>query len=154
MDFQTYTKERNKKFEEQFCDSECVIDAHHCYIEQPVEELKVFLSDERSSLVEFLLDEMPKKGGKLKGEDKEREIHHRGYDEALDEVTALLESYLLWANSTADEQAVPCSHKNIAVKNYSWDDEGPCHNGWKRICEDCNTVIEDFPHGRCSGTCG
>ena len=132
MNFQIYTKKRNEKFDKQF---------------------KSLLFDERSSLVEFLLEEMPKKWGKLKGRDEEEEIHHRGYDEALNEVTALLESYLLWANSTADEQAVPCSHKNIAVKNYSWDDEGPCHNGWKRICEDCNTVIEDFPHGRCSGTC-
>ena len=82
MNFQIYTKKRNEKFDKQF---------------------KSLLFDERSSLVEFLLDKMPKKWGKLKGRDEEEEIHHRGYDEALNEVTALLESYLLWANSTAEE---------------------------------------------------
>ena len=90
MNFQIYTKKRNEKFDKQF---------------------KSLLFDERSSLVEFLLNEMPKKWGKLKeGDweklkegDEEQEIHHRGYDEALGEVTALLESYLLWANSTAEE---------------------------------------------------
>ena len=103
MDFQTYTKERDKKLLE-------LLEKQGISPRNPEDEASQqihfeqskFLSDERSSLVEFLLEEMPKKWGKLKGEDKEQEIHHRGYDEALNEVTALLESYLLWANSTAE----------------------------------------------------
>ena len=64
----------------------------------------MYLSKERSSLVEFLLGEMPKKWGKWAGEDKEQEIRRGGYNEALNEITSLLESYLLWANSTSEEQ--------------------------------------------------
>src|SRR3990167_7199381 len=90
------------------------------------------------------------------------------FDQLLSEKIARIErrkiSYTRLGNKTiirnynnALQQAIEilktCSHKNTTVKNYSWDDEGPCHNGWKRVCEDCNTVIEDFTHGRCSGTC-